>query len=478
MKSLIKDYSNGTIVFLLIGFCFFTFNYKGTCQPKDYKVAKVYLTAKSYSYLLADRGYRAFEPLNQPDENYPTIMIDVDKTFQTIEGFGGAFTDASAITFAKLPKEKQNEFLKACFDPVEGNAYTFCRTTIHSCDYSSEMYTYAEVEDDKELKHFSIEHDLKFRIPFIKRALKTAKGNIKIYASPWSPPLWMKTNNDMRFGGKLKPEYTQTWADYFVKFIKAYEKQGIPIWGLTVQNEPMAVQVWESCIFTAEEERDFVRDYLGPTLKNNGLSNLKLMIWDHNRGIMYQRAEVVYDDPIASQYVYGMAFHYYVGDHFDNVRLVHDAFPDKKLIYTEAGMRGDWKTGFNIAKNMIMDLNNWTNGWTYWNLLLDENRGPRHAGGLGGTSIVTANTQIGELFFNPPFYYFGHFSRFIKPGAKRIACTSNSDDFIATAFVNNNDEVAVVILNLSNSDRLFQLWVEGKALKYSTPPHSIITIVI
>ena len=465
------------ILCLAIGFLLFAFSDRAESKSDDYKEAQVFLTAESTSDLLANHGYRAFEPLEQPDENYPTIMIDINKTFQTIEGFGGAFTDASAICFAKLPKEKQDEFLTACFDPVQGNGYTLCRTTIHSCDYSDEMYTYADVENDKNLEHFTIEHDQKYRIPFIKRALATAKGNIKIYASPWSPPAWMKTNNDMLHGGQLKPEYFQTWADYFVKYVKAYEKEGIPMWGLTVQNEPMAVQVWESCIFSAEEERDFVRDYLGPTLKKNGLGDLKLMIWDHNRGIMYQRAQVVYDDPKASQYVYGLAFHYYVGDHYDNVRLVHDAFPDKKLIYTEAGMGGSWDTGAHIAKNIILDLNNWTNGWTYWNFLLDETNGPRHAGGLGGTSTTTINTKTGELTFNPPFYYVGHFSRFIMPGAKRIACTSNNDDFIATAFINTDEQVAVVILNLSGANRIFQLWVDGKVLKYTAPPKAIITMV-
>jgi glucosylceramidase len=446
-------------------------------QPRDYKEATVYMTAKSPHCLLVERENRAFEPLDQPDENYPTIMIDVDKTFQTIEGFGGAFTDATAINFAKLSTEEQAKFLTACFDPQEGNGYTLCRSTIHSCDYSAEMYTYAEVEGDRELKHFTIDHDRRFRIPFIKRALEAANGNLKIYSSPWSPPAWMKTNNDMLYGGKLKPEYYQTWADYFGKYVRAYEQEGIPIWGLTVQNEAMAVQVWESCVFTAEEERDFVRDYLGPTLAKNGLADLKLMFWDHNRGVMYQRAEVMYDDPEAAQYIYGIAFHYYVGNHYDNVRMVHDAFPDKALIYTEAGMHGDWETGVNVAKNMILDLNNWTNGWTYWNMLLDENRGPRHAGGLGGTSIVTMDTRTGQVSYNPPFYYFGHFSRFIRPGARRIACTSNSDDFVATAFVNVDDQVAVVILNLSDADRIFQLWVDKKAVKYTAPPQSIITLV-
>jgi len=309
---------------LFAGFFFCSLTCPSNAQQRDYKEVEIYMTAKDTPYRLTSRGFRAFEPLSQPDENYPTIMIDISKTFQTIEGFGGAFTDAAAITFSKLPRERQQEFLTACFDPEKGNAYTLCRTTIHSCDYSDEQYTYAQVPGDKELKHFTIEHDRQHRLGFIKRALKAADGNIKIYASPWSPPAWM---------------------------------EGIPIWGLTVQNEPMAVQVWESCIFTAEEERDFVRDYLGPTLHKNGLSDVKLMIWDHNRGIMYQRAEVVYDDPEASKYVWGTAFHWYVGDHFDNVRMVHDAFPDKKLIYTEAGMRGDWETGCRLARNMIIDLN-------------------------------------------------------------------------------------------------------------------------
>ncbi len=445
-------------------------------QPKDYKEAIVYLTSQSPYHLLSAEP-RAFESLEQPDENYPTIMVDVDKTFQTIEGFGGAFTDASADNFSKLPPGEQERFLKMCFDPREGNGYTLCRTTIHSCDYSAEMYTYDDVAGDKALERFSIEPDRRCRIPLIKRALETAQGNIKIFASPWSPPAWMKTNNDMLYGGRLKPEYSQTWADYFVRYVKAYEQEGIPIWGLTVQNEALAVQVWESCVFTAEEERDFVRDYLGPTLKKNGLSGLKLMFWDHNRGLMYQRAEVMYDDPEASQYIYGIAFHYYVGNHFDNVRMVHDAFPDKGIIYTEAGMGGSWETGVNVARNMIIDLNNWTNGWTYWNMLLDENCGPRHAGGLGGTGMVVLNTKTGQVSYNPPFYYFGHFSRFIKPGAKRIACTSSSDDFLATAFVNVDGRVAVVILNQSDAERFFQLWVDGQVVRYPAPSRAIFTIV-
>ncbi len=184
MKTL-PECSTNLIVILLVFGCLTSFGFdRAKAKTNDFKEAKVYMTAESTNDLLTNYGFRAFEPLNQPDENYPTIMIDLDKTFQTIEGFGGAFTDASAVNFAKLSKEKQQEFIKACFDPAEGNGYTLCRTTIHSCDYSAEMYTYDDVEGDKELKHFSIDHDRKYRLPLIKQALAAAGGDMKIYASP------------------------------------------------------------------------------------------------------------------------------------------------------------------------------------------------------------------------------------------------------------------------------------------------------
>jgi|WetSurMetagenome_2_1015567.scaffolds.fasta_scaffold33624_2 glucosylceramidase len=447
-------------------------------QKREYLEGHVYATSQKPLQLLADLGMRAFEPLDQPDENYPTIMIDPGKTFQTIDGFGGAFTDATADVFAQLPAGAQEKFLKELFDPGEGNGYTLCRTTIHSSDYSAGMYTYDEVAGDKELKHFSIDPDRKNRLPLIKRAQAAAKGTLQLYASPWSPPAWMKTNNDMLHGGKLKPEYRQAWADYFVKYIKAYAAEGLPIWAITVQNETMATQVWESCIFTATEEKDFVRDYLGPALHKNGLADVKVTIWDHNRGIMYQRAQVAYDDPEASKYIWGMAFHWYVGDHFENARMVHDAFPDKHLIFTEGSTRGTWQSAARLARHVITDLNNWTSAWTIWNMLLDEQGGPRHAGGLMGGTGVNANLKTGELTFNPPHYVFGQVSRFIRPGARRIACTSNSDDFVATAAVNPDGRIAVVLHNTSDHEQLSQVWVAGKALKLTCPAFGVMTVTI
>jgi glucosylceramidase len=462
--------------FLLLYFCLCPSETKG--QPKEYKEAQLFITAQTNNQLLRNAGIMAFEPLEQPDENYPTILLDENRSFQTIEGFGGAFTDAAAITFSKLPKAAQEQFLKECFDPLEGNGYTLCRTTIHSCDYSDEMYTYDDVAGDKELKNFSIAHDQKYRIPMMKAAMEASKGNLRFFASPWSPPAWMKTNGEMKHGGKLKPEYNQTWANYFVKYLKAYSAIGIPMWGLTVQNEALATQTWESCIFTAAEERDFVKKYLGPALQKNGFADVKLSIWDHNRGLIYQRAKIAYEDPEASKYIWGTAFHYYVGEHFDNVRILHDAYPDKKLIYTEAGTRGTWEAAAKIAKDMIYDLNNWTCAWTFWNLMLDQDGGPRHSGGSLGQNIVTADITTGKVTYNPPHYAFGQFSRFIKPGAKRIVSTSNSDDLISTAFLNPDGKIAVVILNLKNTELISQLWIEGKVIKFTSPANGIITVVL
>lgn len=443
--------------------------------------ARVFLTAKDTGDRLADKGRITFEALPQPDENFPTIFVDPGKRFQTIEGFGGAFTDAAAETFFKLPPAVQKEIITAYFDPEKGIGYSLGRTNINSCDFSSDSYSYAE-PGDKDLKTFAVTHDLKYKIPLIKLALGVAR-DLKLFASPWSPPAWMKTNNDMLHGGKLKPEYFATWARYYVRFIEEYKKQGVPVWGLTVQNEPMAVQTWESCIYTGEEERDFVKDHLGPTLQKAGLSKVKLMVWDHNRGIMYQRAKAVLDDPEAAKYVWGTGFHWYVGNHFDNVRLTHEAFPDKQLLFTEGcgypfswDNVKQWKWGEVYAESMINDLNNWACGWTDWNLLLDEKGGPNHVNNYCLAPLI-GDTRDGSLYYMDSYYYIGHISKFVRPGARRATCSSSSDRLLATAFRNPNGQVAVIVLNARDRASDFQVWVAGKAAKSKLPAHSIVTIV-
>ncbi|HKI69200.1 MAG TPA: glycoside hydrolase family 30 protein [Verrucomicrobiae bacterium] len=447
------------------------------------KPVTVYVTAKDTGQRLAKAGQLHFVDLPQPSEKQQCIFVDPSKEFQTVLGIGGALTDAAAETFYKLPKEKQEEILKAYYNPQDGIGYSLARTHINSCDFSSESYTYVE-KGDKELKTFNISHDLKYRIPFIKEVMATAGKDFTIFASPWSPPAWMKDNDDMLHGGKLKPEFYHAWAEYYAKFIKAYAKAGVRIWGVTVQNEPMAVQTWESCVYTADEERDFVKNDLGPVMAENGLGRKKILIWDHNRGMMYQRAEVVLNDPAAAKYVWGVAFHWYVGNHFDNVKRVHEAFPKTHLLFTE-GCNGpfdparihDWHWGELYGKSMIHDFNNGAVGWTDWNVLLDQEGGPNHVHNYCFAPIH-GNTKTGELTFMDSYYYIGHFSKFIRPGARRIISSSTDDNLLTTAFLNPDGKIAVIVMNASDAEQPFYLWIGGRAASTSSPPHSIITLVI
>ncbi|HEY0354840.1 MAG TPA: glycosyl hydrolase, partial [Flavisolibacter sp.] len=269
------------------------------------RTVTVYTSADSTDLRLSKTGQFGFTEMGQPLETQVCVFVNPGKTFQTFMGIGGAITDASAEVFARLTPAKQQEFLDAYFSKEKGIGYTLVRTNINSCDFSSSSYTYVE-EGDAALKTFNIDHDRKYKIPMIKKALAAAGPNAHFYASPWSPPAFMKDNKNMLRGGKLLPQYHQSWANYYVKFISAYQREGIPVWGLTVQNEPMATQRWESCIFTAEEERDFIKKYLGPTLKKAGYGNKKIVAWDHNRDLITQRASTILDDPEAAKYVWGI----------------------------------------------------------------------------------------------------------------------------------------------------------------------------
>ena len=451
--------------------------------PTAPKSATVFLTAKETGQRLAQVGQFSFADKAQPNENEAVIFLDARHTGQTILGLGGALTDASAETFDKLPADKQDEIIRAYFDPQKGIGYSLGRTHINSCDFSSEMYSYVQ-DGDRELKSFSIAHDLQHRIPFIKRAQAAAGGEFSLFVSPWSPPAWMKSNHDMLHGGELLPDCQPIWAAYYGKFIKAYEKAGVPIWGLTVQNEPMAAQTWESCNYTAEQERGFVKNHLGPELKRAGLGDKKIVIWDHNRDLMYQRAKVVLDDPAAAKYVWGVGFHWYMGDHFENVRRVHEAFPQANLLFTEgchypydANKTGDWKYGEAYGKSIIEDLNSGAVGWTDWNILLDEKGGPNHVNNFCYAPIH-ADTRTGQLTYLNSYYYLGHFSKFIRPGARRIISSSTRDAIMTTAFLNRDGTVAVVAMNQSDKEMPIFLWLEGQATKVTSPAHSILTAVI
>lgn len=479
-----------TTVFVLASFLVFA-QQKNKMATQSFstkdKTITVYTTAESTNLRLSKTDDLKFSELRQPVETQICVFVNPDKTYQSLLGIGGAVTDASAEVFAKLSKEKQQEFLNAYYSAEKGIGYSLVRTTIHSSDFGSGSYTYIN-EGDTELKSFSIEHDREFKIPLIKKATETAGGKIILYASPWSPPAFMKSNKSMLKGGTLLPEFFQPWANYYSKFVKAYEKEGMPIWGISVQNEPMAVQTWESCVFTAEAERDFLKNYLGPTMKKEGLGSKKIIVWDHNRDLMLQRANIIFNDPEASKYAWGMGFHWYEtwaggNQMFENVAKVHEAFPDKNLMFTEGCVEKFdvakyqfWANGERYGSSMIHDFNNGTVGWTDWNILLDEKGGPNHVGNFCFAPIH-ADTKSGELIYTPSYYYIGHFSKFIRPEAKRVSSSVSRSSLLSTSFLNKNGQMVTVVMNQSDAAVTYNLCIGTQAAETTILPNAIQTLV-
>ncbi|WEK55057.1 MAG: glycoside hydrolase family 30 protein [Candidatus Cohnella colombiensis] len=436
-------------------------------------------TAQHTTDRLTEQAPLIFKKDDQGVENKLLLIYD-DLTYQEIIGFGGAITEASAVTAAKLSEGNQQQIINAYYDADQGIGYTLCRTHINSCDFSLGNYTYVE-DGDESLASFDISRDKQALIPYIQQAAAKTGSNFKLYATPWSPPAWMKTNGEMNNGGKLKPEFRHAWAKYYVKFIQAYEELGLPIWGLTVQNEAKASQIWDSCIYTAEEERDFVRDYLGPALKAADLTRIRLMVWDHNKERVYDRAKTAYLDPDAAKYIWGIGFHWYSGDHFESLSAVHDRFPDKGLMFTEGchegGVQlGSWRSGERYAHDIIGNLNNWMNGWTDWNIVLDEQGGPNHVGNYCDAPII-ADTTTDSITYQSSYYYIGHFSKYIRPGAVRVGCSKYTDKLETTAFKNIDGTLAVVVLNRSDEDETYILSHLSELAEVTIPAHGIQTLL-
>ena len=477
-----------TIIFLLLSTIVFGQKSKlnKSFSTKN-KTVTVYTSADQTKLRLTKTDEVKFTEKIQPPENEISIFVNPNKTFQTFLGIGGAITDASAEVFAKLSKEKQEELLNAYYSKDKGIGYSLARTNIHSCDFSSKSYTYID-EGDAELKSFSIEHDRKFRIPLIKKAMKAAGGKLDLFASPWSPPAFMKSNNSMVKGGRLLPEFYQPWANYFVKFVKAYEKEGIPIWGLTIQNEPMATQRWESCNYTAEEERDFLKNNLGPTLAKSGLKDKKIIIWDHNRDLITQRVDTILGDKEAAKYVWGVGFHWYENwsggqNMYENVGIAKASHPEMNFLLTEATVEKFeaekyqfWGNGERYGRSMINDFNNGAVGWTDWNILLDENGGPNHVGNFCFAPIH-GDTKTGELIYTPTYYFIGHFSKFIKKGAKRISSASSRSRLITTSFLNPDGKVVTIVMNEGDRQTKYNLSIGTEAAEITILPNSIQTLV-
>ncbi len=425
------------------------------------------------------------EFLKDTDREANILNVFPEVEYQNVLGFGGAFTEAAAYCYSTLTEEEKERLLRAYFSK-EGLAYNFCRTHINSCDFSLDRYVYVE-ENDIELKSFTLARDKKYIIPFIKDALKYTGEELMLFCSPWSAPAWMKTNNSVISGGAIKPEYLGVWANYYCKYISALAEEGIKISALTVQNEPKAKQTWESCEFTALEEGVFVRDYLAPALKENGLGHIKIIIWDHNKERVYDRARDTFAVSGVRELVWGIGFHWYSGTHFDAVAMANKMFPEKMLIETEYCKTLDAVTeafGFGddplaYATEMLGNFNSGMNASVDWNMLLDLEGGPYHDRTYGGCKApVMVDTQRGTFTLNELYYNLYHFAHFIKRGAVRIGASSFDDSVLVTAFKNPDGELILVALNKCEDAKTGYIRVGEATAKAELSANSLSTFVI
>lgn len=440
------------------------------------------------------------------------IKLLPETKFQIITGFGGSFTEASASLLNKLSKKNRELILEAYFGP-NGAQYSLTRTHINSCDFSLGQYAYAPVKGDKELKHFSINEDRNDLIPMIKEAMTFSKDGFKIISSPWTAPPWMKDNNDWR-GGKLLPEYYDTWALYFSKYISAYKKEGITIWGITVENEPLGcANNWESMHYTPEEMVNFVKNHLGPKLKADQL-DVKVLAYDQNRGDELEKwAGVVYKDDVSSKYFDGFAIHWYAST-FDwfpkSLNYTHDKASGKHLIQTEACIDAevphwqddkwywaeeatdwgwDWAPPeqkslhpkyvpvYRYARDIIGCLNNWVDGWVDWNMVLDKQGGPNWFKNWCCAPVIV-DPDKDEVYITPLYYAMAHFSKYIRPGAVRIGFENPDPKLMVTAAQNPDQSIAVVVLNMNPEAKNLKLSLADRSVEIPISAQAIQTIVV
>lgn len=448
----------------------------------------------------------------QSQDEIVEITLLPDDKFQTIVGFGGSFTEASAYLLNQLSPANRMRILEAYFGE-SGARYSLTRTHMSSSDFSLGNYTYAPVAGDVNLDNFSIAEDMDDIIPLIKDAMAVSKDGFNIISSPWTAPPWMKDNNDWR-GGKLLPQYYETWALFFEKYLDAYLAQGIDIWGFTVENEPLGNDSnWESMHFTPEEMNDFVRNHLGPRLKPKD-RNIKILGFDQNRDDELKLwVDAMFSDEELMQYYDGTAVHWYAStvDYFpEALQYARNRAPGKHLINTEAcidaqvprWMDDNWYWSeeatdwgyiwaspetryrhpkytpvFRYARDIIGCLNNWVDGWVDWNMVLDKQGGPNWAKNWCVAPVIV-DPQSDEVYFTPLYYTLAHFSRFIRPGAQRVGFQQSNNDLMITAAQNPDGSYAVVVFNANDDKKGVQLSLKGKTVAFSISEKAIQTIHI
>ncbi|XP_054165560.1 putative glucosylceramidase 4 isoform X2 [Oppia nitens] len=490
-----RDYGNGATV------CVCNKNYCDDLRPitrTPVGVIKVYETSKSGDRFAESelQFIKTAFNLTEPNSYYTSdvhININRSQTYQKIIGFGGAFTDSAGLNIRTLSNDLQRQVISDYFADT-GIEYSLGRIPIGGSDFSTHPYTYDDVEGDFGLEHFALTlEDLDYKIPYIKLAQELASNEIKLYGSPWSSPAWMKTNHKINNGGFLIGEpgnkYYQTFANYFIKFLDAYTKRNVSLWGITVENEPNAgyndKYLWNSLGFSPELQRDFIKQDLGPILAKHGygVDKLKLMINDDQRPTVSHWARVILSDKKAAKYVSGSAFHWYESTPENVVQLdtTHNEFPDYFLLSSEACEEwkgktekvslGNWHTFDRYTNDIITDLNHWTGGWTDWNLALDLQGGPNWVGNYVDAPIIINRTS-NEYYKQPFFYALGHFSKFLSPDSVRIGSVTKPESVSGiqvTSFRRTDKSTALVVYNQNN---------ESITLSINDPKFGVVNSII
>ena len=417
-------------------------------------------------------------------DNQETDIINLypSETFQAIIGFGGAFTEAAGYVLSKVSEATQQQLIRDYFSE-EGLGYTMGRCPVDSCDFSLGNYSALSEGAPDDLSGFTLERDAMYIFPMLEKATAVA-GDVKLILSPWSPPAYMKTNGEKNHGGELLPEFRSTWAKYLCKYIWEYKNKGYDIYAISVQNEPNANQKWDSCLYSPEQERDFVRDFLSVEMKQSGLDAVKIMIWDHNKERLFDRTDTICRDTSASAAVGAVGFHWYSGDHFEAIELVRRKYPDKDLIFTEGCIEyskfsadSQLVNAQMYAHEIIGSLNAGMNAFIDWNLFLDEKGGPNHVDNLCDAPIMI-DYNHGRLIYNLSYDYIGHFSRYIKPGAFRIGFSRFTDKIEVTAFKNPDNSITAVILNRTSNDFDTFIRLNNQLAKVHLEGESITTLIL
>lgn len=403
---------------------------------------------------------------------------------QRVIGFGGALTESSAYVFAGMPPEVQDEFMQLCFGSAAqgGNAYSLCRTHIQSCDFALGNYAYVR-PFDRRLATFSIARDRQLLLPFIQCAL-AANPALELLASPWSPPGFMKTNHLMNGGGRLRERYYGAWARLLARYVGAYAHEGVHVGRMSVQNEPMARQAWDSCLFTPEEEATFAVEHLRPALDAAGYGDVKLFAWDHNTDRLLDRVDAVFAYPGAVEAFDGVAFHWYAGDHFEQVEALATAHPAKEVLFTEGcveysrdGMceATQERKAEQYAHALIGHLRAGAQGFIDWNVLLDERGGPNHVGNFCEAPLMF-DREDERLVVNRSFYYVGHVSRFVHPGARRFLVSRSASSLECVGFINPDGGRVLVALNCTDHTVRCEVAERPFVAPLEVAPHSITTL--